>query len=62
MRTFFAILFFPLYAIAFLIGFILRPIVFGVVDGIYIFEILAQKKYLKQAEKIVQKKFKKPVA
>ena len=57
MRTLFAIVSFPLYAIAFLIGLISRPLVFGIIDGIYIFEILQRKKYEKQAEKIIQKKF-----
>ena len=58
MRTLFAILFFPLYALAFLIGFIFRPVVFGIMDGIYFFEILDRKTLMKQAEKIIQEKFK----
>lgn len=59
MRTLIAILFFPLYALAVMVGFIIRPIVFGVVDGIYLFEILDRKKYIKQAEKIIKEKYKK---
>lgn len=57
MRTLFSILFFPLYLIAFIIGLILRPIVFGIMDGIYIFEIIDRKKYTAQAEKILREKF-----
>jgi hypothetical protein len=61
MRTLFAILFFPLYVLAIVIGLILRPVVFGIMDGIYLFEIMDNRKYMKQAEKILEKSLENPV-